>query len=71
MLDAFLRSPAAVRPARAVAEGSQQVRVMSNFTNPSGQRCNVVEQTVRVGGDLVRATGTLCLQNDGRWVLVH
>ena len=70
VLDAFLRSPAAVRPAMARTE-RDQVRVVSNFTNAAGEPCNLVEQSVLVGRERVRATGTLCLQRDGRWVLVH
>ena len=71
VLEAFLRSPAATHPAVAVAQGDQQVRVVSDFINAAGQHCNVVEQSVLVVRERVRASGTLCQQLDGRWVLSH
>lgn len=69
-LEAFLCSPAATHPATPVAASDEQVRVVAIFTNAIGQRCNVVEQTIRVGGGRVRATGTSCQQSDGRWLLI-
>ncbi|HZB91705.1 MAG TPA: hypothetical protein VE397_09705, partial [Stellaceae bacterium] len=70
-LEAFLRSPAATHPLLAVAPDQQQVRVIAEFRNATGQSCQVVEQRVFIGGARVRATGTVCQQPDGRWALMR
>jgi surface antigen len=50
----------------------EQAQVISSFLNARGQTCHVVEQRVWLaGGERVRATGTMCRQGDGRWVLVR
>jgi surface antigen len=56
--------------ATGVAE-SERTRVVSAFTNGEGQPCNVVEQTVNIGGERVRATGTVCRQSGGTWALMR
>jgi surface antigen len=69
VLEAFARSPAATRTATATS--SEQLRILSGFRNAEGQPCQVVEQTVLISGQRVRATGTMCQQPDGRWVLTR
>lgn len=69
VLEAFLRSPRAVHP--ATPPDRQDVRVVRGFRNARGQRCHLVAQTVVIGGRHVRATGTLCRQPDGHWVLAQ
>ena len=50
----------------------EQARVISSFRNARGQTCHVVEQKVWLsGGERVRASGTMCQEGDGRWVLVR
>jgi hypothetical protein len=72
VLEAFLRSPAATRPAPNLAASNQQVRVVSIFVNAVGQRCNIVEQTIIIDRERepVRASGTLCQQSNGNWALI-
>ncbi|SRR5581483_2616118 len=69
VLEAFLRSPRAVHPAKPPER--QEVRVVHGFRNARGQRCRLVAQTVVIGGQHVRATGTLCREADGHWALAE
>jgi surface antigen len=46
------------------------VTVQSAFVDRHGQTCRIVEQTVIIAGEKVKASGTMCLQPDGRWALV-
>jgi surface antigen len=48
----------------------QQTRVTSAFTNRLGQPCRVVEQEVWIGGEPVKASGTVCEQPNGVWALM-
>jgi surface antigen len=66
---AFLNSPAATRVASEGA-GAATIKVMSGYRNASGSPCRVIEQTVRVNGQPVRAVGTVCRRPQGVWALV-
>jgi surface antigen len=68
-VEAFLRSPAATHVAEGVSS-NQRARVVSSFNNAYGQPCRVVEQNVTIGGQQLRATGTMCRDRAGNWVLV-
>jgi surface antigen len=65
-LDAFLRSPDATH---AESGTVGKAVVLSAFTNDLGQACRVIEQRVFIAGQRVHATGTVCRQPDGRWLL--
>jgi surface antigen len=67
-IDAFLNSPVAMHPA-AGASRNQKVHVIATFTLADGRSCQVVEQSVFITGQRVRATGTVCQQDDGGWAL--
>jgi hypothetical protein len=69
VLEAFLRSPRALQT--EAPPDRQDLRVVRGFQNARGQRCRVVAQTVVIGGQPVRATGTLCRQADGHWALAQ
>jgi len=67
VIDAFLRSPRVTYP----LDGQQStVSVQSPFVDRLGQTCRIVEQRVIIAGEQVKASGTMCLQPDGRWALV-
>src|SRR5262249_61536786 len=68
VLDAFLRSPQAMHVA-VTQDVPQRVRIIRGFSNNTGQPCRVVEQTVVINGQRVRASGTLCQETDGRWTI--
>jgi surface antigen len=70
VLEAFLRSPQATHATVALDE-PQQVRIIRGFSNEQGQPCRVVEQTVVINGQRVRATGTVCQQPDGHWTIAR
>ncbi|HEV2548316.1 MAG TPA: hypothetical protein VGU20_13335 [Stellaceae bacterium] len=70
VLEAFLRSPRATHTAVA-QDVPQQVRIIRGFSNDQGQPCRVVEQTVVINGQRVRATGTVCQQQDGHWAITR
>jgi hypothetical protein len=53
----------------AMAPDQQTLRIVRAFTNARGRPCRVVEQSVLIGGQRTRATGTVCQQSDGQWVL--
>ncbi|HKW55025.1 MAG TPA: hypothetical protein VJO12_15135, partial [Stellaceae bacterium] len=67
--DAFLRSLAATRPSTQIAQ-RQDARVVSAYTNRLGQPCRVVEQDVWIGGESVKASGTVCEQPNGVWAVM-
>jgi len=46
------------------------VRGIADYKNAQGQTCRIIEQTVLIAGQRVRATGTMCQQPDGRWTLI-
>jgi surface antigen len=48
----------------------QNARVTSAFTNRLGQPCRVVEQDVWIGGETVKASGTVCEQPNGVWAVM-
>ena len=52
-------------------DAPQQVRIISGFSNNLGQPCRVVEQTVIINSQRVRATGTVCQQSDGHWSIAR
>jgi surface antigen len=70
VLEAFLRSPRATHITVAQDE-PQQVRIIRGFSNDQGQPCRVVEQIVIINGQRVRAMGTVCQQQDGRWTIAR
>jgi surface antigen len=53
----------------AVDPDEQTIRILRDFQNERGQPCRVVEQTVVISGQTVRATGTVCRGADGQWAL--
>jgi surface antigen len=55
----------------AVKPSDQEAHVVRGYRNALGQDCQVVEQSVFIAGQLVRATGTVCRQPDGRWALTR
>jgi surface antigen len=66
---AFLASPAATR----VAAGSttrNTVLVKAVYKDKAGRPCRVVEQTVLISGQTVRARGDICRTPGGQWALV-
>ncbi|HEX7970456.1 MAG TPA: hypothetical protein VF502_19700 [Stellaceae bacterium] len=66
---AFLASPVATH----VAQGSSTrntVSVVSLFTDATGRPCRIVEQTVMINGQTVRARGNVCQMPGGQWALV-
>ncbi len=66
---AFLASPVATH----VAMGSSTmntVTIKSRYTDSSGRSCRVVEQTVIIDGQAVRARGNVCQLRSGQWALV-
>jgi hypothetical protein len=63
-IEAFLRSPRAIHPAR-----KPKVIVRSTFVNAIGQPCRVVEETVAIDGEEVRASGTVCQRANRRWAV--
>ena len=69
-MEAFLRSPRATH-ATVAQDEPQQVRIIRGFSNDQGQPCRVVEQTVVINGQRVRATGTVCQQPDGHWTIAR
>ncbi|MGO8919605.1 MAG: hypothetical protein ACLQJR_27200 [Stellaceae bacterium] len=68
VIAAFLLSPVAI-PQPPVVEG-HSVRIVSSFTNARGEVCQVVEQSVFIAGERALATGTMCQQADGSWMLI-
>jgi surface antigen len=65
---AFLASPAATR----VAAGSNvrnTVVVKAFYKDKAGRPCRVVEQTVMINGQNVRADGKVCRKAGGQWAL--
>jgi surface antigen len=48
----------------------QNAHVTSSFTNRLGQPCRVVEQDVWIGGEPVKASGTVCEQPNGVWAVM-
>jgi hypothetical protein len=46
------------------------VRVRSAFHDRHGKPCRIIEETVMIAGQSVRATATVCQQSNGRWSLV-
>jgi surface antigen len=50
-------------------EHAPEVIVRSTFRNAAGRPCRVIEEIVTIEGKKVRASGTVCRQRDGRWVL--
>jgi hypothetical protein len=66
---AFLDSPAATRIAAGRAANSN-LAVVSGFSSPSGRPCRIIEQTVQLGDDTVRALGKMCELPNGQWGLM-
>lgn len=65
----FLASPAATR----VAAGSgtkNTVLIKALYKDNAGRPCRVVEQTVLISGQTVRARGDICRMPSGQWALV-
>jgi surface antigen len=65
---AFLASPTATR----VAAGSNvrnTVVVKAVYKDKKGRSCRVVEQTVMIDGQSVRADGKVCRKAGGQWAL--
>ena len=46
------------------------VTTLDEGTSTSGRTCREFRQEIAVGGDLERAYGTACLQDDGAWEVV-
>ena len=46
-----------------------QVPVVQALAAPIGQPRRIVEPTVVINGQRVRATGTLCQEADGHWAM--
>ena len=65
-----MRSPLAVHTVVAQDQPAQ-VRILRGFNNNLGQSCRVVEQTVIINSQRVRATGTVCQQSDGNWAITR
>ena len=40
------------------------------YKDTAGRPCRVVEQTVMIDGEAVRASGNICLMRGGQWALV-
>jgi surface antigen len=69
-IDAFLRSPQAIKPPSGVVR-AQNLEVIAGYTTERGQACRIVQRTVYLDGrQPVRAKGTVCEQSDKRWALV-
>ena len=64
---AFLASPAATRVA-AGRNVQNTVVVKAVYKDKAGHPCRVVEQTVMIDGQNVRANGKVC-QTAGQWAL--
>jgi surface antigen len=67
---AFLASPAATRVAEG-ASTTSTVRVLSIFTDDSGEPCRIVEQTVMINAETVHARGAVCQHPDGQWAFMR
>ncbi|HEX6843313.1 MAG TPA: hypothetical protein VF113_17390 [Stellaceae bacterium] len=65
---AFLASPAATRVA-AGGNVSNTVLVKALYKDKAGRSCRVVEQTVLISGQTVRARGNICRGRGGQWAL--
>jgi surface antigen len=65
---AFLASPAATRVA-AGRSAQNTVVVKQVYKDKAGRPCRVVEQTVMIDGQQVRASGRVCENTGGRWAL--
>jgi surface antigen len=63
----FLASPAATRVA-AGRSTQNTVVVKEVYKDKAGRACRVVEQTVMIDGQNVRANGKVC-RTGGRWAL--
>jgi surface antigen len=66
---AFLASPAATRVA-AGASTHNTVLVKALYKDKAGRSCRIVEQTVTISGQTVRARGDICRMPGGQWALV-
>jgi surface antigen len=64
---AFLHSPQAIRTTSR--QNHEKLRIVRRFHNARGRPCRVVEQSVVISGQKTRATGTVCLQANGQWML--
>ena len=64
----FLASPAATRVA-AGRSVRNTVVVKEVYKDKAGHACRVVEQTVTIDGQQVRARGNVCEKTAGRWAL--
>jgi len=65
---AFLASPVATRVA-AGRSTSSMVAVVALYNDSTGRPCRVVEQTVMINGNPVRARGNMCRTEGGDWAL--
>ena len=66
---AFLASPAATHV--AAGRGARNtVVIKALYTDAAGRPCRVVEQTVMIDGEAVRASGSICQMPGGQWTLV-
>jgi hypothetical protein len=65
----FLASPEATRVAPGRGIDNTAV-VKAVYTDRAGRPCRVVEQSVTIDGETVRARGTICRLPGGRWALV-
>ena len=66
---AFLASPVATHVA-AGRNARNTVVIKAVYTDAAGRPCRVVEQTVMIDGQAVRASGNICLMRGGQWALV-
>jgi surface antigen len=68
-LRAFLVSPVATRVAQGQS-AKTDLAVVSSYNDKSGRPCRIVEQTVTINSQRVRARGTVCEGAAGQWALV-
>jgi surface antigen len=65
----FLASPVATRV--AAGRGARNTAIVKAlYTDAAGRPCRLVEQSVTIDGQTVRARGTICRMPDGQWALV-
>ena len=64
---AFLHSPQAIRTTSR--QNHEKLKIVRRFHNARGRPCRVVEQSVVISGQKTWATGTVCLQANGQWML--
>jgi hypothetical protein len=64
--------PAGAAAGRSAAgRGARNTAVVkARYTDAAGRPCRLVEQSVTIDGETVRARGTICRMPDGRWALV-